>query len=113
MGRIANRSTGHTVSLRLLNELFHHTVTGHHAHTVMCIHDQCRRCLFDDLQIGHRQQCAVLDTVDIDRFKAVAAVAFDTASVRFEQDVRTDRRFIARHAVCGKHISHKCIHLFP
>ena len=80
-------------------------MAGNHTHSVMRIHYDGGGCFFYDFNIGNGQKSALFDTIDVDGFEAVAAVAFDASSVRFEQYVSADCGVLSRYSVAHKSVS--------
>ena len=113
MGGIVDGTTCHAVNLCLLDQLLHHLVGSNHTHTVMSIHNYSGRGLLNDLTIGYRQQSAVLNTIQINRFETVAAVALNTATVRLQQNVCTDCCILSGNAVCLEYVDHEIIDQIP
>ena len=103
----------HTVLAGLVNQHFHHLMTGHHTQAVMSIHNERRRGLFYEFDLCFRKKRSVFDTVEINRFKAVAAMALNAAPVTFQKDIRADCSVFPRHTIFLKYIHHEIIHEFP
>ena len=75
----------------------------------MSIHNYSTRSILDNFNFGFRQQGAVFNTIQVNRLEAVAAVAFDTASVAFQQNVCTNACILFGNAVFNKYVYHKIV----
>ena len=109
VSRIKDGAAGHTVLGSLFNQHFHHLMGSNHAHAIVSIHNYSTRSILDNFNFGFRQQGAVFNTIQVNRLEAVAAVALDTASVAFQQNICTNACILFGNAVFNKYVYHKIV----
>ena len=73
---------------------------------------RCRSFL-NNFKIRDRILNTCFDSVDINRLEAVAAVGFDTTSVRFKDNVNNDLAVLSRNTYTLERINHKIMQCFP
>ena len=113
MGGIENRPPCHSIPAGLFNQHLHHPVACHHTHTMVGIHDDSRRTFFHNFQLCPGKKRSVFYAVQIDRFKAVAAMTLDSAAVTFKKYIRTNCSIFSRDTVFHEYVNHEIIHKFP
>ena len=113
MAGITNGNHAHTVFLSLFDCHFHRLVTDDLSHTVMTVNNSRCRSFLNNFKIRDRILNTCFDSVDINRLEAVAAVGFDTASVRFKDNVNNNLAVLSRNTYTLERINHKIMQCFP
>ncbi len=73
----------------------------------MAVDDRRRRRFSQYLKLGDGLLDAGVQTVNIDRLKAIAAVTFNAPPVAFHEDIRADFSISARHTHFDKRLRHE------
>ena len=80
---------------------------------VMAVNNSCRFCFFKDLKIRYRILDAVFDPVQIDRFKTVYTMRFNTSFIGFKKNIGADFRILSRYSVTYESVCHEIRNGFP
>ena len=113
MSGVVDRAAGHAVFGGFFNQHFHHVVAGHHAHSVVGVHDHRGGGVFHNVHFSLRQQGPVDNPVNVDGLEPVASVAFDAPPIGFQQDVGADFRVVLRYAVALEGVDEEAVHQVP
>ena len=104
---VADNDHAHTILLGLVDGHLHGLVTDDLTHSVVSVDNSGGLSLFDDLEVGDGLLDASLDSVEIDGFEAVAAVALDSALVGLKKDVGADLCIFFGDAVADESVSYE------
>ena len=79
----------------------------------MTVNNSRCRSFLNNFKIRDRILNSRFDSVDINRLEAVAAVGFNSSSVRFKDNVNDDLAVLGRNTYALECVNHKIMQCFP
>ena len=113
MAGIADNNHAHAVLLSLVDSHLHRLVADNLTHAVMTVNNCGCFGFLNDFKVGYGVLNTVVDAVDVDRLKTVAAVGFDSASVRLKKNVNNDLRVLFGNAYANESVTNEIFGCFP